>query len=44
MTRLGHVAFLGAAAFLGLGIIGATIGTRHVKRSQLPHRAPQPGP
>ena len=40
-----HSAFLGAAGFVGLGIIAAaTIGIRHSKRSQLPHRAPQPGP
>jgi predicted MFS family arabinose efflux permease len=40
-----HVGFLGAAAFVGLGIIAAaTIGTRRVKRSQLPHRAPEPQP
>ena len=40
-----HSAFLGAAGFVGLGIIAAaTIGIRHSKRSQLPHRAPQPSP
>jgi MFS family permease len=40
-----HLGFLGAAAFVGLGIIAAaTIGTRRVKRSPLPHRARQPEP
>jgi EmrB/QacA subfamily drug resistance transporter len=40
-----HRGFLGAAAFVGLGIIAAaTIGTRHVKRSRVAHRAPQPQP
>jgi EmrB/QacA subfamily drug resistance transporter len=40
--RLG---FLGAAAFALLGIIAAaTIGTRGVNRSELPHQNPQPQP
>jgi len=40
-----HVAFLGAAGFVGLGIIvAATVGTRHVGRSRLAHPAPQPQP
>src|SRR5262249_47087437 len=35
-----HLGFLGAAAFALLGIVAAaTIGTRHVKRSPLPHPA-----
>jgi EmrB/QacA subfamily drug resistance transporter len=40
-----HIAFLGAAGFVGLGIIAAaTIGTRHVRRSHLAHQAPQRQP
>jgi MFS family permease len=45
LTEGFHLGFLGAAGFVLLGIIAAaTIGTRRVKRSQLPHRAPQPSP
>lgn len=46
VTELGfRLGLVGAAAFVGLGIIAAaTIGTRRVKRSELPHRAPQPQP
>jgi hypothetical protein len=40
-----HTGFRGAAGFAGLGIIAtATIGTRRVRRSQRPHRAPRPQP
>jgi EmrB/QacA subfamily drug resistance transporter len=40
-----HLGFLGAAAFVGLGIIAAaTIGTRHARRSRLAYAAPQPQP
>ena len=40
-----HTAFLGAAGFVGLGIIAAaTIGTRHGKRSRLPQLARHPEP
>jgi hypothetical protein len=40
-----HLGFLGAAAFVLLAIIAAaTIGTRHGKRSELPHQNPQPQP
>jgi EmrB/QacA subfamily drug resistance transporter len=40
-----HIGFLGAAAFVLLAIIAtATIGTRHGKRSQLPHPTPRPQP
>jgi hypothetical protein len=45
LTQGFHLGFLGAAAFVGLGIIAAaTIGTRRGKRSQLPHPAAQPEP
>jgi EmrB/QacA subfamily drug resistance transporter len=40
-----HTAFLAAAGFVLLAIIAAaSIGTRHVRRSQLPQPAPQPEP
>jgi len=40
-----HSAFLAAAGFTLLAIIAAaSIGTRHVRRSQLPQPAPQPEP
>jgi EmrB/QacA subfamily drug resistance transporter len=40
-----HTAFLAAAGFVLLAIIAAaTIGTRHVRRSELPQPAPQPEP
>jgi EmrB/QacA subfamily drug resistance transporter len=45
LTQGFQLGYLGAAAFVGLGIIAAAaIGTRHVRRSQLAHPAPQPQP
>jgi MFS family permease len=41
LTQGFHTAFLAAAGFTLLAIAATTIGTRHVKRSQLPQTAPQ---
>ena len=45
LTQGFHIAFLGAAGFVLLGIIAAaSIGTRHGKRSRLPQQARHPEP